>query len=486
MGRVLLLMNKIETVFFDMGGTLETLAYDDALRRRASGALRQFLLDHDLDPRSSSEAFHESVIAGLAAYKAWGCQSLVELPADRICAEFVLRDFGFLASRLHDIGDEFMLLLETTFYDRRERPEAKNVLESLQRAGLRLGIISNVMSPECVDVNLARYGLLDYFDTVVASSRYGRRKPDPRIFLYAAQEIGSPPERCAHVGDKTSRDILGAVGAGYGLAIRIEHPEIDGTEPREPVADAVIDDLTGVVDIIARTNVETAGARPTANGSIKAILFDAGDILYYRPRRGQHLGRFLESHSLRAQQVPGSEQKAMKDRAMTGEVSKREYMEYRLRSMGIEDTDQFELAIAALEKESNDVAFFDGARETLAELKRRGYRLGIVTDTYHARETKLEWLRRNGIDRIWDVFVSSCEEGVRKPDPAIYRAALDQLGLEPSEASFVGHKRSELDGAIAVGLKTIAFNYEAEAKADHFIEHFSELLTLFPSADGKE
>jgi len=408
------------------------------------------------------------------------------LPADRICSEYVLRDCGFPIPKLQSISNEFMLLLETTFYDRRERPEARDVLESLQKAGLKLGIISNVMSPACVDVNLARYGLLDYFETVVASSGYGRRKPDPRIFIYAAQEIGSPPERCAHVGDKTSRDILGAERAGFGLSIRIEHPEIDGSEPTEPPASAVVEDLTGVIDVIARANAEEGAMVPEANGSFKAILFDAGDILYYRPRRGQHLARFLEANALDVQGTAKKETKNVKDKAMIGEMSKREYMAFRVRSMGIEDEALVDPAIQALLEEANDVGFFDGTKETLEELKRRGYKLGIVTDTYHAKETKLEWLRRNGTDHVWDVFISSCEEGVRKPDPAIYRAALRQLDLEPSEASFVGHKKSELDGAHAVGLQTVAFNYEAAAEADHYIERFNELLRLFPSRNGEE
>lgn len=35
-------------------------------------------------------------------------------------------------------------------------------------------------------------------------------------------------------------------------------------------------------------------------------------------------------------------------------------------------------------------------------------------------------------------------------------------------------------------MKTIAFNYEAQAVADHYIGDFSELLALFPTKDGKE
>ncbi|MCK5585488.1 HAD family hydrolase, partial [Candidatus Bipolaricaulota bacterium] len=223
---------------------------------------------------------------------------------------------------------------------------------------------------------------------------------------------------------------------------------------------------------------------PSANGT-RAIFFDAGDILYYRHQRGRYLAEFLASHSLQPKPFVESEQKEMKDRAMTGDISKREYMEFRLRSMGIEDS-HLEAAIEAFQMDSCNVAYFDRAKDTLDELKRRGYKLGIITDTYHTKELKLGWLREIGIDQVWDVFVSSCEEGVRKPNPAIYQAAVERMNVPVSRSSFVGHKRSELDGATGVGMTTIAFNYEEAAKADHYIDTFDELLTLFPATDGKE
>ena len=476
-------MNRIEAIFFDMGGTLETLAYDAAHRRHAADGLFTFLQEHDLEPDCSGNDFHKSVRDGLKAYRSWNTHSLRELPALEICSDFILKDFGFSREQLLRIADPFMLQLELTFYQREARPEAIEVLGELADRGFKLGVISNVMSKDCVTWNLAHYEMLDYFDVLVASSIYGRRKPDPRVFLYAAQQIGSPPETCIHIGDKISRDILGAHRAGFAMAIKVAHPVVDEPEPVEPEPTAIIEDLRGVLDLVPE-QVDSKRIMPIAQG-MKAIFFDAGDILYHRPRRGQHLARFLDSHSLQSKQVSDSEQKTMKDKAMTGEVSKQDYMEFRLRSMGIEDKAHLDLATIALEKDADDVAFFDRAKETLAELKRRGYRLGIITDTYHSKAIKLGWLRRNGMDQVWDVFVSSCEEGVRKPDPAIYQAALNRLDLVPSEASFVGHKRSELDGAMAVGLRTIAFHYESEAAANHFIEHFSELLTLFPSTDGK-
>jgi FMN phosphatase YigB (HAD superfamily) len=42
----------------------------------------------------------------------------------------------------------------------------------------------------------------------------------------------------------------------------------------------------------------------------------------------------------------------------------------------------------------------------------------------------------------------------------------------------VGHRVSELDGARAVGMQTIAFNYDKDASADFFIEKFCDLLKV--------
>ena len=477
-------MKAIDTVFFDMGGTLETLAFDEDLRRKASAELFGFLKDRQLDPGCSESSFYESVCRGLKAYRRTNTQSLEELPALKICSDFILKDFGFALEDLQGVCDEFMLKLELSFYLREARPEAIDVLKELARRGFKLGIISNVMSKDCVVTNLTRYGMLDYFEVVVASAIYGRRKPDPRIFASAAKQIGSSPETCAHVGDKISRDILGAHRAGFGMAIQIAHPCVDEPEPVEPAPTAVIEDLRGILDLVPEQIDSAQHAMPSANGT-RAIFFDAGDILYYRHQRGRYLAEFLASHSIQPKPFVDSEQKEMKDRAMTGDISKREYMEFRLRSMGIEDP-HLEAAIEAFQMDSCNVAYFDRAKDTLDELKRRGYKLGIITDTYHTKELKLGWLREIGIDQVWDVFVSSCEEGVRKPNPAIYQAAVERMNVPVSRSSFVGHKRSELDGATGVGMTTIAFNYEEAAKADHYIDTFDELLTLFPATDGKE
>ena len=79
---------------------------------------------------------------------------------------------------------------------------------------------------------------------------------------------------------------------------------------------------------------------------------------------------------------------------------------------------------------------------------------------------------------MWDSIISSQEIGVEKPDPRIYAAALQQLGLSAQQAVFVGHSPEELDGAHAIGMKTIAFNYGETAKADFYIGNFADLLSV--------
>ncbi|MCB9762403.1 MAG: HAD family hydrolase [Alphaproteobacteria bacterium] len=81
----------------------------------------------------------------------------------------------------------------------------------------RLGIISDtIVSPgRSLRVLLGDYGLLDLFTTFVFSDEVGAAKPAPRVFALAAQGLGVPPARIAHVGDREPNDIVGAQAAGF-------------------------------------------------------------------------------------------------------------------------------------------------------------------------------------------------------------------------------------------------------------------------------
>ncbi len=124
------------------------------------------------------------------------------------------------------------------------------------------------------------------------------------------------------------------------------------------------------------------------------------------------------------------------------------------------------------------IELFPSVIPSLAALRARGFLLGVITDTDVSSAEKLRWLHTRGLTLTWDLFVNSEEEGVRKPHPAIYRAALPRGGVRADEALFVGHAAHELLGARAVGLATVACHAEPGALGDYRVERFADLLDL--------
>jgi HAD superfamily hydrolase (TIGR01509 family) len=176
--------------------------------------------------------------------------------------------------------------------------------------------------------------------------------------------------------------------------------------------------------------------------------------------------------------VPRQAIKELEARAYSGEISRIDLRRRVLALYGITDEASVERAQQAFEADDNTVELIDGVAETLQALKAQGFLLGMVTNTAIPIHIKLDWFESGGFGDVWDSVVSSLELRVRKPDPRIYLEALNQLGLPPDEVAFVGHSASELNGARAVGLRTIAFNHEPGTAADHHLESFSDLLGL--------
>lgn len=57
-------------------------------------------------------------------------------------------------------------------------------------------------------------GLDGFFDLIVTSETTGFKKPDPRIFYYAMEQLSTIPDKCLMIGDNPDSDILGAQRAG--------------------------------------------------------------------------------------------------------------------------------------------------------------------------------------------------------------------------------------------------------------------------------
>ena len=88
----------------------------------------------------------------------------------------------------------------------------------------------------------------------------------------------------------------------------------------------------------------------------------------------------------------------------------------------------------------------------LARLRER-FRLGVVSNFYG---NVAALCSEAGISRFFDVIVDSARVGTSKPDPAIFRMALEALGLEPEETIFVGDSRErDMMPAGKAGMKTV-------------------------------
>jgi putative hydrolase of the HAD superfamily len=96
---------------------------------------------------------------------------------------------------------------------------------------------------------------------------------------------------------------------------------------------------------------------------------------------------------------------------------------------------------------------FPDAPPALRELRELGLRLACVSNWDCSLPDVLE---RCGVGRFLDGVVSSAGVAARKPDPAIFAAALKLAGCEPAEALHVGDSESEdIEGARAVGIPAL-------------------------------
>jgi HAD superfamily hydrolase (TIGR01662 family) len=213
---------------------------------------------------------------------------------------------------------------------------------------------------------------------------------------------------------------------------------------------------------------------------VKAIFFDANGIIYSRGITRPHLRAFLEGHGL--PMPPIAEINAtiaeVRSRAFVGATSREELFDAVLAACGATDAALREDGRRTQTEDDAAIVLYEGVLETLPALRARGFKLGVITDASASTAEKLRWFAARGLHIAWDAFADSPEVGARKPDPRMYETALTQCGVPAGESVFVGHKTSELEGARAVGMTTIACNYDADAQADYYIERFADLLKL--------
>ena len=120
-----------------------------------------------------------------------------------------------------------------------------------------------------------------------------------------------------------------------------------------------------------------------------------------------------------------------------------------------------------------------GARALLQQL-RPAYKLGVITNNRTAEQQ--EKLRFLELTSLVDALITSEGVGVLKPDPAIFEAALRQLGARPAETVLVGDNwAADVLGALAVGIRPVWLN---RTGAPRLLPHVAELRSLEPASEA--
>ena len=212
----------IDTVLFDMGGTLEDIHVDDESRHASIQGVLDILRAHGIDPDKDFETAASAINAGWERYGAYRDLRQRELKPEEIWGSFVLTDFGLDEESVRSYAEELAHMWEVTHYHRALRPHVREMLEGLKDLGMKLGVISNTASLYQVFDILKEYGIRDYFQDVTLSSVTGYRKPNPNIFMVSLHQVQSDPAHCAYVGDTISRDVIGPIRMGFGATFHID------------------------------------------------------------------------------------------------------------------------------------------------------------------------------------------------------------------------------------------------------------------------
>ena len=248
----------IRAVLFDLGGTLHTSDKPAGRDVWFAKRLMDRLGDYGIHLPATPEELATKLAVTGEVYKHHSEQTLREDPAAVIWSEYFLDGFGLTREELEPIAEELSFLYDYERVRNMRRPHLVETMQALRDTGLRLGMISNIISTSVVPHILREYGVNQFMECVIVSSETGTRKPSADIFRVAERQMGLKPEELAYVGDTLSRDVLGVRNAGWRLMIQIRNPAIAhrdaGIDPNVVKPDYRIDDLSEIPAIIRKEN----------------------------------------------------------------------------------------------------------------------------------------------------------------------------------------------------------------------------------------
>jgi len=229
--------SNIEAIFFDVGGTLRATIKGEGNSQDYLRSLQAFIGESgDVD------SFLVEMRKREKTYRRWCKKTFKELPETELWSRFMLPDHpaSFVRANAVTLNQMWRASRNNQIF-----PDAVETIKTLAARGYRLGIISNTTSSIDAPRMLEENGLTRFFNPVILSCVFGRRKPHPSLFLEAARSIGILPQNCTYIGDNLARDLVGARQAGFGevVIINMQGYQADEFDPDDDLQEEIITEM---------------------------------------------------------------------------------------------------------------------------------------------------------------------------------------------------------------------------------------------------
>ncbi|HLC40504.1 MAG TPA: HAD-IA family hydrolase [Methylomirabilota bacterium] len=203
----------------------------------------------------------------------------------------------------------------------------------------------------------------------------------------------------------------------------------------------------------------------TGPTELRALFFDAGNTLLEINYAAIRECLIRHGHRAEAEAVRHAEYQArvkLDPHLAPGSSTEdgsifRLYIEYVLEGLGIEGPELIAQVIKELRDYNPPVGLWDvahpEAKRLLEQLTGSGIQLGVISNSNGSVRQILE---ATGLAAHLQFILDSAVVGVEKPDPKIFRLALNEAGVEPRQAMYIGDLYSvDVLGARGVGMQAV-------------------------------
>ena len=128
-----------------------------------------------------------------------------------------------------------------------------------------------------------------------------------------------------------------------------------------------------------------------------------------------------------------------------------------------------------LESDIDSAAVFLDSLPTLRSIRDRGLRIALISNLASPYKLAVD---RLDLESHFDAILYSCDLGIAKPNPDIYRAALSQLGTTAGSTLMVGDsQRSDVDGPMSCGIRGFLLDRDVKFSGDSVLHALADVMS---------